>query len=85
MGGIPYKKLNKSTEKLPKDIQNVFNIKNVNFRKTFSDLSKLENEEFIDELRYIYNKMNPFYQFMLRVYQQYKLERSEYSCEQREF
>lgn len=84
LGGISYKKPNKLTDTLPKDIQNIYNMKNVSFRKTFSDMSRLEKEETIDELRYIYSKMNPFYQFLLKVYQQYKLERSEYYCEQRD-
>lgn len=82
-GGHKYKKPQDGTLNLPKDIREYYNMKNVSFRKVFFDINDLKNDVFIDELKNVYKHMNPYYQFLLDVYETYKLERSAFSYEER--
>ena len=58
-------------------------MKNVSFRRIFSNVNDLKDKAFIDELKKTYKQMNAYYQFLLEVYDTYKLERGAFSYEQR--
>lgn len=73
ISGHSYKKPRENTDEIPKDLQGFYNMKNLTFMKSYWNISDLENEEFIDELKNTYKKMNPYYQFLLKVYEEYKL------------
>lgn len=83
LSGHSYKKPKEFTQDIPKDLRDYYNMKNLTFMKTYWDISMLESDSVIDELKGVYEKMNPYYQFLLKVYEIYKLERSEISYEQR--
>ena len=83
VSGHPYKKEREHTQDVPKDLRTFYNTKSLTFMKTYYDITVLENDSFIDELKDTYKKMNPYYQFLLNVYESYKIERSESSHEQR--
>ena len=70
--GNPYKKLRENSELVPKDLLDFYNMRNLGFMKTFYDMKSLENGECIHLLKDIYKKMNPYYQFLLNVYEEYK-------------
>ena len=73
--GHSYKKERENTDKVPKDIRSYYNMKNLTFMKTDFDISKLENETVIDQLKDTYAKLNPYYQFLLKVYELYRQEK----------
>lgn len=83
VSGNPYKKPREKTDEVPADLRKYYNTKNLTFMKTCFDISDLKDDSFIDGLKLTYKKMNMYYQFLLKVYETYKLERSEFSHEQR--
>lgn len=81
--GQKYKKIKDGTLNLPEGIREYYNMKNVSFRRIFSNVNDLKDKAFIDELKKTYKQMNAYYQFLLEVYDTYKLERGAFSYEQR--
>lgn len=75
MSGGRYKK--RFPGNVPEDLTEIYNMKSLFFRKTFPDIGDLEKSDFLDELRKIYKQMYPFYKFMLEIYEEYEVERSE--------
>lgn len=83
LSGKPYKKEKEGTDAVPKKLRSYYNMRNISFMRVFPDVLKLQDEECIDELRSAYKALTPYYKFLLEIYEQYNLERSEYSYEQR--